>query len=143
MNRTAFSPRFRMIFHGVFGVLIVTGFGWMISHWLGASESEFGPQPSVLEPLWLKLHGATAMAALLVIGALLVTHVPAGWQRRKNRRSGLGLLLVNALLILTGYALYYVGGETLRAWSWWVHLGLGSALPLLIAGHIWLGRRRL
>ncbi len=142
MSSTAFSPRFRVVFHLVFGGLTLSGFGWMASHWLGAVEGEFGSVPSPLEPLWLKVHGAAAMAALLVLGAVLATHVPTNWKRRVNRRSGVGLWLILLVLILTGYGLYYAGGEGLRAWTWWIHLGLGSVLPVAIFGHIQLGRRR-
>jgi hypothetical protein len=42
---------------------------------------------------------------------------------------------------VTGYGLYYAGGESLRAWTSWIHLAVGLALPLLLILHIWLGKR--
>jgi len=44
-------------------------------------------------------------------------------------------------LTVTGYGLYYAGGEMLRAWTSWIHLGIGLALPILLLVHIFLGRR--
>jgi hypothetical protein len=32
-------------------------------------------------------------------------------------------------------------GEKLRAWTSWIHLAVGLALPLLLILHIWLGKR--
>ncbi len=45
------------------------------------------------------------------------------------------------ILTVTGYGLYYAGGESLRAWTSWIHLAVGLALPLLLILHIWLGKR--
>ena len=44
------------------------------------------------------------------------------------------------ILTITGYGLYYAGGERLRAWTSWIHLAIGLALPLLLL-HILLGKR--
>src|SRR6516165_12743693 len=45
------------------------------------------------------------------------------------------------ILSVTGYGLYYAGGESLRAWTSWIHLAVGLALRLLLVVHIWLGKR--
>ena len=52
-----------------------------------------------------------------------------------------GLLTAFGILTLTGYGLYYAGGEKLRAWTSLIHLWLGLALPIIIALHVWLGHR--
>jgi hypothetical protein len=44
-------------------------------------------------------------------------------------------------LTITGYGLYYAGGERLRAWTSWIHLAVGLALPILLLIHIFVGRR--
>jgi hypothetical protein len=49
-----------------------------------------------------ELHGAAAMAFLLVFGALLPQHLPNGWHQKCQRPSGLTLVLVCAILMLTG-----------------------------------------
>jgi 4-amino-4-deoxy-L-arabinose transferase-like glycosyltransferase len=52
------------------------------------------------------------------------------------------MVICNAVLILTAFGLYYLGAETLRPWASDVHIVAGFALPVLIALHIWLGRRQ-
>ena len=51
------------------------------------------------------------------------------------------ILSAFAVLTITGYGLYYAGGERLRAWTSWIHLAVGLALPILLLIHIFLGRR--
>ena len=52
------------------------------------------------------------------------------------------MVVCNAVLIMTAFGLYYLGAETLRPWASDVHIVAGFALPVLIAFHIWLGRRQ-
>jgi hypothetical protein len=121
--------------------LFASGVGWLASHYLFAAPDEFGGSRDPLAPWWLKLHGAAAMGFLVVLGTLLPVHVRRAWQFRRNRRSGAIVLGVAAVLIVSGYALYYVGYEPLRPAITVVHWVLGLAgLPALVA-HVILGRR--
>lgn len=136
MQRSTFhlSRPFQAAVYVSFGVLLLTGAGWMLA------------QPRLEEPAWeeiprllMKVHGGAAMAALLVLGALL-THIRRGWNADKNRLTGALLIALNAFLILTGYGLYYAGGETLRNWlsRWHAWVGLGTFL--LLPAHVIAGR---
>ena len=89
----------------------------------------------------MKTHGAAAMAILVLVGMLLTGHVRFAWRARRNRGNGALFLGTFGILTVTGYGLYYAGGERLRAWTSWIHLALGLALPLLLILHIWLGKR--
>ncbi|HEY4639242.1 MAG TPA: hypothetical protein VIG87_04920 [Candidatus Udaeobacter sp.] len=89
----------------------------------------------------MKIHGAAAMAILVLLGMLLSGHVRFAWRARRNRANGSLFLGAFGILTITGYGLYYAGGETLRAWTSWIHLGVGLALPLFLILHICLGRR--
>ncbi len=80
------------------------------------------------------------MLVLLLLGTLLVSHIPGAWQARRNRRTGSILAITLGFLIVTGYALYYAGDERLRAWASWSHLSVGLALPFLLAIHVWRGK---
>ena len=90
----------------------------------------------------IKIHGAAAMAILVLIGTLLTGHVKFAWRARRNRGNGAFLLGVFGVLSITGYGLYYAGGEKLRAWASWIHLGVGLSIPLLIVLHLVLGKRK-
>jgi len=134
------SRRHRAWLHGTSAALFVTGVLWLAFRHFVRVPGEFGPQPHALEPWWLKLHGAAAMAFLILLGTLLRGHIPRGWRLRRNRVSGAGLVSVNAVLIATGWALYYLGSESVRPVVSAVHWGLGLGLP---AGLLWHARRGL
>ena len=78
----------------------------------------------------MKIHGAAAMAILVLVGMLLTGHVRFAWRARRNRGNGSPFLGSFGILTITGYGLYYAGGESLRAWTSWIHLavGLGDAV---------------
>src|SRR6202047_70927 len=116
----------------IFGILLVTGVAWMVFQ----ARLDEGNQVS---SLMLKLHGGAAMVSLILLGAL-IHHMRKGWKSRKNRTSGLSLLLVILFLVVPGYGLYYAGDEQLRSlisqWHGWIGLGLFLLLP----AHVLIGR---
>jgi len=122
----------------VLALLFFSGAAW--AYW-----NDLVPLPGDFEmraKAWaMKIHGAAAMAILVLVGMLLTGHVRFAWRVRRNRGNGSLFLATFGLLTVTGYALYYAGGETLRAWASWIHLAAGLALPLLLILHIWLGKR--
>lgn len=123
------------------GVLFLSGLGWLIAHFFLAGPGEFGELHHVSEPWWLRLHGAGAMVFLLALGSLFPGHIVRAWQVRKNHRTGLLMLTIMAVLVVTGYGLYYAGDETTRPWISAVHwvVGLAAAAGLLL--HVQIGRR--
>jgi len=116
----------------VFGLLLVTGVGWMFAQ---ATPDEADRFPSLM----LKVHGGVAMVALVLLGAL-INHMRKGWRARKNRASGLTLVLVILFLVLTGYGLYYAGDEQLRSLISQWHAWIGLTLFLLLPVHVLIGR---
>jgi hypothetical protein len=89
----------------------------------------------------IAIHGFSAMAFVLLLGTLLVSHIRRAWLGRKNRPNGVFFLAAVSLLVLSGYGLYYVGNETVRAATSQFHLWLGAAAPALLFWHIWAGRK--
>jgi len=121
-------------------VLLATGAGWLVADWQKDLSSDEIWQQSMV--YLLMAHGGTAMAALLLLGALIPVHLKRAWRRRKNRISGSFMVSFNAVLILTAFGLYYLGSETLRPWMSWIHIAVGFLLALLFPLHIYWGRRR-
>jgi peptidoglycan/LPS O-acetylase OafA/YrhL len=136
MQRSTFrlSRPLKAAVHVSFGVLLLTGGGWMLAQ-RHLDQEAWETIPRLL----LKIHGGAAMAALLVLGAL-GTHVKRGWNAGKNRLTGALLIAVNAFLIASGYGLYYIGGEELREWlsRWHAWIGLGTFV--LLPAHVIAGR---
>ena len=129
--------------YATFAALVVTGCGWLVCHYLLAETGEFGPLPHAQEGLWLALHGAAGMAALVLFGSLLTTHMRRAWAMRRGRASGGTLAGLFVLLTVTGYGLYYAGGESMRAWISALHWSVGLAIPLLLAAHVHTLRSKL
>ena len=51
------------------------------------------------------------------------------------------MLAGSALLIVTGYGLYYLGGETTRELTSVLHWGVGLILPGVLVWHVRQGRK--
>jgi hypothetical protein len=66
--------------------------------------------------------------------------VPA-WKNRR-RASGIVLAGVMAVLVLSGYLLYYASDDALRATTALLHWIIGAALPLSLLPHVLRGRTR-
>lgn len=126
----------RRAIYGVTAALVLTGLLWWV---LDANRAENGASQT---QVWtLRLHGIAAMLGLVFFGSLLSSHVRIAWAVNRNRLLGAALGGVAITLALTGYGLYYLGGELSRSVASWLHLIFGVALPLLLWQHIKRGRR--
>ncbi len=137
-DRLRLPPRLRTAFHAVFLILFLSGVGWWLATEFPAAEGETGSFR--IAPWLLKIHGAAAMVALVVLGMLYPNHSARGWRLHRNRAWGGGLVAACVLLAATGYLLYYSGDESLREISSALHRWLGLGLPLIVLVHIWRGR---
>jgi hypothetical protein len=118
-------------------VLWVSGTAWLFAHY-------FPPAPAPPEGLAatsMKIHGGAAMLLLVLAGVVVALHVPGAWRERKNRVSGLVMATALVGLAVTGYLLYYAGGETARALASVAHWLPGLALPIAGGWHAAAGRR--
>lgn len=123
-------------------LLLATGTVWLAVHYtVGAGAGEL---PHPLEAWCLRVHGLGAFAALFIAGVLAAAHIPRGWRlldaipdprRARQRASGIGLCVLGAALVLTGYLLYYFAPEPWRPTLGWLHTGVGMAMAALLLGH--------
>jgi len=121
-------------------VLVATGAVWVVLHYFFAVPGEYGPQVHPLEPWMLKVHGAAAMAGLIVYGSLLPLHVRRAWTIRRNIVLGIALIGLLLVLTITGYLLYYAGDEELRPLVSAAHWIPGLVVPILLAWHVISGK---
>jgi hypothetical protein len=119
-------------------VLWMTGAAWLFAHYLPAARA----YPGGLATTSMKIHGGAAMLLLVLAGVVVALHVPGAWRERKNRASGLVMAAASISLAVTGYLLYYTGGETARAFASVGHWLPGLALPIVGIWHVLLARRR-
>jgi hypothetical protein len=131
----------RRAFYLVFATSWVTGISfYVLSRWMQI-EGEFGLEKHPWQFPILKIHGAAAFLMLMAIGALLINHVPATWRTRRSRGFGLTLVTGVSLMVVTAWSLYYAADEQWRPIIGNVHAAIGVTLPLILAIHIWRGRR--
>jgi hypothetical protein len=127
----------RWALYGLLASLVVSGAVWLFVHLRRADDA----LPSPLEPWLMKLHGGAALLTIYLAGTMLYGHMLNAWQRRRNRGSGGTAAAAMLMLALTGYGLYYFGGDALRRGTEWLHWIFGFAVPLLLWWHIHRGRR--
>jgi hypothetical protein len=140
-DRIKLSPRHQGWIYAIFALLFATGVVWLVAkRWL-ATPGEFGETASPLAPLAMQLHGAAAMVFLVLVGTLLQGHVRQAWNARRSRLTGGGMLAGVALLVASGYGLYYLGGEETRAAVSLVHWAVGLVLPVWLVWHVRASKR--
>jgi hypothetical protein len=131
------SRRRRWAVYSAFALLLLTGVTWLALHFLD-DASDAG----LLAIAWtMKLHGAGAMVCLYLLGMLWGPHIRNAWVRKRNRLAGALFGAVTAVLVMTGYALYYVNGELPRQSAEYLHWAAGLIECLALWVHIHLGRR--
>lgn len=116
-------------------LLWLTGTVWLIFHFFGRVEGEFGLEINPLEHWMLRLHGFLIIPAYLMLGGLLIAHIPLGWKDRSQRPAGIALAALVIVLSISGYALYYVGSVTLREFTSYIHWIIGLAAPTIFYWH--------
>jgi len=128
----------RYFLYAVLALVFLSGVVWGYWNYFVASPGDF----EISAKAWaMKIHGGAAMAVLVLIGMLLNVHVRFAWRAGRNRINGSIFLSALAILTISGYGLYYAGGERLRARTSWIHLAVGLVLPILLLIHILLGRK--
>jgi hypothetical protein len=132
--RLAASLRYSL--YGLVVALLASGIVWLAVHYFDVVSGD----ARAWTDLSMRVHGGAAMAVLVVVGITIALHVARAWREHKNRVSGLALAAVLLALTLTGYLLYYAGGDTARAAASAAHWIIGLCLPLLLAAHVYLGR---
>lgn len=136
------GPWHQATVYGATALLVLSGAVWLVLHYFMVTQGEFGETRHPLEVWMLKIHGAAAMAGLIVYGSLLPIHIRRAWAIRRNIYLGISLVVIMLLLTITGYLLYYAGGEDARPIISAVHWVIGVVVPALLAWHVVTGKRR-
>jgi hypothetical protein len=115
--------------------LWLSGALWLAFHYFLQIEGPFGTRPHPLESWWLPLHAGFGFASLWVLGLLWGVHVGRAWPTRLKRWSGSFMLGALGVLVASGYLLYYLGNDALRADTALLHWILGLACPTVFLLH--------
>ena len=141
-HRNRISSAQRRLLYGCTAALLLSGLAWLSVHHLGwpqASRASMEGLPSPWEPWLMRVHGASMMLMLFLIGRLSATHVMRGWRLHLRRRGGLAMLAALSLLAVSGYSLYYLIPDDWRDANGWLHAAMGLAWVVAL----WWHRRRV
>ena len=133
------DSRFRYALYAAFSTLFISGALWLAADSL--KDAPDGERWQAISANLLMVHGGAAMVTLMLFGAMVPIHLLRAWRAKRNRWTGSVMAVLNAILIITAFGLYYLGGEEVRPWMSNIHLGTGFSLPLLLFIHILRGRR--
>jgi hypothetical protein len=132
----------RIALYIVMGALWLTGCWWLFLDQFIAQRGPFGAIPHPLEPPLLLLHGICSIATMYLLGWITARHVLRWWTSGMRRLSGSMLAAIFAVLVLSGFALFFVTEEQ-HAWAV-VHEILGIAVTAFAVQHwFFRGRREL
>ena len=134
------STATRRLTYAICALLWLSGCAWLIAHFAFPAATDFGPAPNPLEPLLLRVHGWLAVATVFLFGWLTAEHISDRWYKSRNRVSGLSLVGFAAVLVITGYALYYTT-DRLHDTAAVAHEALGAVAVVFALAH-WKGKER-
>lgn len=126
--------RLRQMLYLALAATLLSGLGWLLAHYLLPLPEDAARHP--LETWSIRSHGLAAMFALAVHGAYWQQHIAHASRQRRHFVSGILLLAAWLLLILSGYGLYYLTDEGLRATTSLAHWSIGLALPVALLAHL-------
>jgi hypothetical protein len=130
----------RRCVYASWAVLVLSGVAWLLARYYLRPVGQFGETIHPLEPWAMKVHGAGAMAMLFFLGTILNGHIRRALRSGRNLVSGWSMIGTVALLVVTGFGLYYLAGEGERTtWSL-VHWIAGLGWAALGFVHVRLGR---
>jgi len=135
------TPALRLTVHAAFGALWLLGAAVFVLKHFFAVATEFGPAPHPWQPTLLLMHGILAVAVTFLFGWVCADHVAFTWRMRADRVSGVWLLGLVAVLIITGFAAFFLVDDSLRSTNGTVHEWLGLVLMIPWVAHLLFGRK--
>jgi hypothetical protein len=136
-DRVRLRNEARYALYATLAATILTGLWWLAVHYGSGDEL----RRLAAEALALKIHGAASFAILIGFGAMSASHVRRGWSIARNRWSGSVVVGVFAVLMVSGYALYYLVDDGTRPAVSLAHWATGVGLAPILVAHIVAGRR--
>ncbi len=134
------QPALRASSHAIFATLWLLGAAVFVLKHFFATAGEFGVTPYPWQPAVLMLHGIVAVIATFLFGWICADHVALTWRMRADRVSGVWLLALIFVLMLTGFAAFLLVDDSVRAVNGTVHEWLGLALMIPWVMHLLFGR---
>lgn len=134
--------RARAAIYVVIGGLWLTGILWLVLDEFFPQAGPFGPMPNSLEPGLLLVHGVVAIGAMYLLGWVSVRHVMRWWRADLRRVSGAALSGCLVLLVVSGFALFFVSDDRWQRAATLSHDVVGLIVTAVGIQHWFFVRRR-
>lgn len=138
-RRMAGSQRFWVYL--ILGGLWLSGCVWLCLDQFFAGRGPFGKTPHPWEAPIVLLHGIIAVASVYLLGWISAQHVTHWWSKRLRRVSGISLCAFLIVLIVSGFALFFVSDDGWQRIATVVHEISGLGLTPIAVQH-WFVRQR-
>ncbi len=137
------SRRHRVAVYLIVGVLWASGCWWLFLDEFLVQRGPFGATPHPWEAPLLLIHGITAIISLYLFGWISARHLLHWWIVGLRRLSGGSLAALLALLIVSGFALFFLSDDAWQHRTVLIHDGIGLGITLLAVQHwFFRGRKR-
>jgi hypothetical protein len=134
--------RQRSAIYLILGLLWLSGCLWLLLDQFFARPGQFGPTPHPWQPPLLLLHGVVAIAGMYLLGWVSARHVLRWWPGRLRRWSGATLATFLVLLVVSGFALFFVSEDRWQRVAALSHDVLGVGVTVFGIQHWFFARRR-
>ena len=136
MINKSMSGWVKKLLYSFLALSLISGLSFFYLNNFVTIEGTFGPEKHPWQYPILQLHGFSAFLMLLLIGAISINHVPIGWKGKRHLKSGITLASFCLVMVCSAWLLYYSGGEAFREYTSYLHIGIGTMTPVLLAIHL-------
>jgi uncharacterized membrane protein YidH (DUF202 family) len=128
--------------HLTFALTAITGVVFAAMKYFMTSADEFSVVNHPLQPHMLAAHVVVAPVLLFILGWVFSSHMLPKYRfgNGKNRRTGIGAMVLILPMTLSAYLLQVSTNETLRQAMAWAHWITSGVFVLAYVVHLVIGR---
>jgi hypothetical protein len=134
--------RQRAVIYAVLGTLWLTGCLWLLLDQFFSRPGPFGRTPHPWESPILLIHGILAVIGMYLLGWVSARHIVRWWPARLRRWSGGTLSAFLVLLVVSGFALFFVSADRWQRGAALMHDVLGLGVTVFGVQHWFFAKRR-
>jgi hypothetical protein len=131
----------RLWVYVLLGILWLTGVMWLCLDQFFSARGPFGKTPHPWEQPLVLTHGIIAIASMYLLGWISAKHVSHWWSKRLRRASGSLLCAFLGVLIVSGFALFFISDDRWQRIMAVIHEISGLSITPLAVQH-WFVRQR-